>query len=115
MPLFQDIMEYGNLKPALSELKSVLNTPIKAYSPADCIGSTHFKKTKSTGKQSEDSDPSAKGSAEVREVKEVELGKEESRESRAATMGTVSEADSIPEGDLPGQMTRVLGKRESDW
>ena len=62
-------MESGSLKQALNELKSMLNTPMKAY----------------TGQQPKKSDAEKQHN-------------------------TIPEPDPIAEGDLPGQLVRVLGK-----
>jgi len=69
----KEIMECGNIKQALTDLKSVLNTPIKCSAPSK-------------------SDEATSG--------------EENKENEG---GAPTDAD-IPEGDLPGQMTKVLGK-----
>ena len=61
-------MESGNLKQALSEIKAILNTPLKLHSAT----------------------PSSGG--------------------HPPNQPLPTEGDAIPEGDLPGQLTRVLGK-----
>ncbi|XP_074640115.1 protein Smaug homolog 1-like [Tubulanus polymorphus] len=67
--LEKDIVDGGNLKPALTEIKSLLMTPLKMYSQP---------------KTEDDSTPTSST--------------------------TTTDSDSIPEADLPGQFTRVLGK-----
>ncbi|XP_078671601.1 protein Smaug homolog 1-like isoform X2 [Branchiostoma floridae x Branchiostoma belcheri] len=80
--LEKDILELGNLRSALLELKSMLITPIKPYTPLA------------------DSPSSAD-----------EGGEEKSPPpSPAATTDGESSTAPIPEGDLPGQFTRVMGK-----
>jgi hypothetical protein len=83
----KEIMESSNLKQALSEIKNMLNTPIKAYTPSACSDTENKQQTSKENSSSENS-----------ENKEVPLSP------------PGGEGDSIPEGDLPGQLTRVLGK-----
>jgi len=80
----KEIMETGCLKQALSEIKSMLNTPIKGYSPT----SSHV--------------DSASDSSQAMDTSEAKTTPPQSP--------SLTEGDSIPEGDLPGQLTRVLGK-----
>ena len=75
-------METGSLKPALYEIKSMLNTPMKAYVPT--------KKDEETASGEPGSGDAGTGTAPV----------------------LSSETDTIHEGDLPGQIVRVLGKGE---
>ncbi|XP_013400510.1 protein Smaug homolog 1 [Lingula anatina] len=68
----KDIMEGGNVKQPLQEMRAMLNTPLKAYTP-------------STPDQ-------------------------EKTEPPPSPTGTEGESSSIPEGDVPRQFTRVMGK-----
>ncbi|CAH1262380.1 SAMD4B [Branchiostoma lanceolatum] len=80
--LEKDILELGNLRSALLELKSMLITPIKPYTPlADSPSSAD------EGSDEKSPPPSP-----------------------AATTDGESSTVPIPEGDLPGQFTRVMGK-----
>ena len=73
--LVQEIMESGNLKQALSEIKSILNTPMKPHAPPQLSGLNILSGT-------------------------------------PPLSPSVNEVDPITEGDLPGQLVRVLGKGE---
>lgn len=74
----KDILEGGNMRNALSELRSMLNTPIKAYS-----GSPGGDLSKPGSQASPPPSPGA---------------------------GDGDTPGQVPEGDLPGQFTRVMGK-----
>ncbi|XP_067895274.1 protein Smaug homolog 1 isoform X4 [Heterodontus francisci] len=104
--LEKDILEGGNLRNALQELHQMILTPIKAYT---------FSHTQNTGEQNQDLDsqsslmnsdsslgsrlPDVKDSAAVGIQQQNVTGCE--GESGGAP---------VPEGDLPGQFTRVMGK-----
>ena len=82
-------MELGNIKQSLCEIKVMLNMPIKAYI-AKGDG-------KVNGKDSCNPD--------------VEIGnKGDGKENTSPRTSTHPDGDNIAEGDLPGQMCRVLGK-----
>lgn len=70
-------MDCGNLKQALSELKSMLNTPIKRFTAPEGSDSNE-------NKLENDSQGNGSPGSEV--------------------------DNSLSDGDLPGQITRVLGK-----
>ena len=108
--VLQDIMEFGNLKPALSEIKYMLSTPIKAYNPNDVVPCSDD--SKSIDKHStDDSESSSKGSVGDRETNQGGVSSK-GNSKVSSLLSNSREGDSIPEGDLPGQLTRVLGKCE---
>ena len=67
---FQDITEGGSIKNCISEMKTMLNTPIKAF---------------------------------------VKVGTDQQVGSPVSSPG-VDASDSIQEGDIPGQFTRLMAK-----
>ena len=91
MHYFQEVMETGNIKQALSEMKQMLNMPMKCYTPSAPL--------KPSIPGDENADPQAGGDKE-------NLGKE----NNGPPMLPPADGDSIQEGDLPGQICRVLGK-----
>lgn len=76
----KEIMESCHLKQALNDLKLMMNTPIKAYTPDLSV-------------------PPPPLPADLTDPDNVNQG----------TLSQ-SDVDSLPQGDLPGQITRVLGK-----
>ena len=70
--ILQDVMDTCNLKSALQQVKSILNTPIKVF----------------------------------------EMEKDAATDSQEKSQNSQNE-DVIAEGDLPGQITRLLGKGET--
>ena len=90
----QEVMELGNIKQALSELKQMLNMPMKSYTPS----ATQIPDTSNPG--DENADPQGGGDKD-------DEGKEN---NSPPPLSTPADGDSIQEGDLPGQICRVLGK-----
>ena len=92
-------METGNIKQALSELKQMMNMPMKCYTPSigpkSSVGSLGVA-------GDENADPQGGGDKE-----------NQGKENTNPPMSPPADGDSIPEGDLPGQICRVLGKSES--
>ena len=91
-------METGNIKQALSELKQMMNMPMKCYTPS--IGLKSSIGSLGVGGD-ENADPQGGGDKE-----------NEGKENTNPPMSPPADGDSIPEGDLPGQICRVLGKSE---
>lgn len=94
----KEIIESGNLKQALGQIKSMMNTPMKLYAPPKPESDTS-----GVPGQSGDapSTPPPNGSTPPNDNK---------LSSTTPPTGSGNEGDNIAEGDLPGQMTRVLGK-----
>uniref|UniRef100_A0A8C4RB89 Sterile alpha motif domain containing 4B n=1 Tax=Erpetoichthys calabaricus TaxID=27687 RepID=A0A8C4RB89_ERPCA len=95
--LEKDILEGGNLRNALQELQQIIITPIKVYSPPQ----TSQKESDTT---SQPSDKSGKPADEKDSTAEVF-----SPPNSSHCDGEPS-AMPIPEGDITGQFTRVMGK-----
>ncbi|XP_039623958.1 protein Smaug homolog 2 isoform X1 [Polypterus senegalus] len=95
--LEKDILEGGNLRNALQELQQIIITPIKVYSPPQ----TSQKESDTT---SQPSDKSGKPADEKDSTAEVF-----SPPNSSPCDGEPS-AMPIPEGDITGQFTRVMGK-----
>ena len=95
---FQEVMETGNIKQALSELKQMMNMPMKCYTPS--LGLKSSVGSFGVGVD-ENADPQGGGDKE-----------NEGKENTNPPMSPPADGDSIPEGDLPGQICRVLGKSE---
>nr|XP_033810838.1 protein Smaug homolog 2 isoform X2 [Geotrypetes seraphini] len=103
--LEKDILEGGNLRNALQELQQVIITPIKTYSPVQAPqkegsaveGQTAVGSKASLDKSSNEPD-----------------GKDTSTDGFQAQTTSPCDGESasapIPEGDIPGQLTRVMGK-----
>ena len=81
-------MSSGNVRAAIDQLRQVIQTPIKPYDPAD---DEHSAPSRSSTAAS-DSTSTSSGPAVARQS---------------------SESDCISDNDLPGLITRVLGKCES--
>ncbi|XP_053331317.1 protein Smaug homolog 1 isoform X2 [Spea bombifrons] len=98
--LERDILDGGNLRGPLQELQQMILTPIKAYLQSSCPedrnrapdSQTSLMSTESQGSESKDS---ASGGLQQHHLGNCEV------ESGAVP---------LPEGDLPGQFTRVMGK-----
>ena len=92
-------METGNIKQALSELKQMMNMPMKCYTPSIGLKSS----VGSLGVAGdENADPQGGGDKE-----------NQGKENTNPPISPPADGDSIPEGDLLGQICRVLGKSES--
>lgn len=93
----QDILEGGNLRNALQELQQIIITPIKAYSPPSAAQTL----------QDRDNSP----------AEATKTGADKDSEGFQTHNPPPCDGDSpatpIPEGDIPGQFTRVMGKGES--
>lgn len=104
----QDILEGGNLRVPLQELHQMILTPIKAYCSQTSSPEEHGRDADShhppslLGSDSQGSDckDSAAGGMQQHHLPGCE------GESGGAP---------LPEGDLPGQFTRVMGKGEWMW
>lgn len=103
-------MEVGNMKQTLSELKGMMNTPIKAYTPscqttsAPSPSVTEEPRPASVA-SSADSAPTPAESANTSTV-----GSSLGVVTPAGERATSPEGERAAEGDMPGQITRVLGK-----
>lgn len=101
----QDILEGGNLRVPLQELHQMILTPIKAYSSQNSSTEEHSRDADShhpsslisSDSQGSDCKDSAAGGMQQHHLPGCE------GESGGAP---------LPEGDLPGQFTRVMGKGE---
>ncbi|XP_072424859.1 protein Smaug homolog 1 isoform X3 [Chiloscyllium punctatum] len=104
--LEKDILEGGNLRNALQELHQMILTPIKAY---------NFSHTQNSSEQNQDLDSQ---SSLMNSDSTLGSGLPDAKDSAAGGMQqqnvTGCEGESggapVPEGDLPGQFTRVMGK-----
>ncbi|XP_062872659.1 protein Smaug homolog 2 [Trichomycterus rosablanca] len=94
--LEKDILEGGNVRNALQELQQIIITPIKAYVPAAAA---------TAGLR--DAEPAGKG---VNPVDEKDSGVEGFQSHNPAPCDGESSSTPISEGDIPGQLTRVMGK-----
>lgn len=101
----QDILEGGNLRVPLQELHQMILTPIKAYSSQISSPEEHSRDTDShhppsllgSDSQGSDGKDSAAGGMQQHHLPGCE---------------GESGGGPLPEGDLPGQFTRVMGKGE---
>ena len=83
------------MKQALSEIKAMLlNTPIRSYPAKSDIEPA----TVESANQNTMSNDDAKSHSSKLEQEPM------------TSPPTITEGDSIPEGDLPGQLTRIMGK-----
>ncbi|XP_072345811.1 protein Smaug homolog 1 isoform X3 [Scyliorhinus torazame] len=104
--LEKDVLEGGNLRNALQELHQMILTPIKAY---------NFAHTQNSGEQNQDLDSqstlmssdSSLGSR-LPDVKDPATGV--IQQQNVTGCEGESGGAPVPEGDLPGQFTRVMGK-----
>lgn len=120
--VFQDVMGSGNLKQAITDLRQLLNAPIKHYTPdgATTVSSSSSSSIPSSssscsaaGPGKDDGVRNSYGSSHGQESFSADGGSHVAGPSYDHQMSATSEADSITEGDIPGQMTRVLGKSKS--
>ncbi|XP_073494565.1 protein Smaug homolog 1 isoform X2 [Phyllobates terribilis] len=99
--LERDILEGGNLRGPLQELHQMILTPIKAYSAQNSTAEDHSRESDphssllGTEGQGSDSKDSASGGIQQHHMGNLE-----------GESGGIP----LPEGDLPGQFTRVMGK-----
>ncbi|KAE8585870.1 hypothetical protein XENTR_v10021486 [Xenopus tropicalis] len=102
--LEKDILEGGNVRNALQELQQIVITPIKYYRPnqAEVTGNEQ------TPPQRPNQDPSCKGSDENEPP--PGLTADGFQQQSAPVCDSEPAVPPIAEGDLPGQLTRVLGK-----
>lgn len=113
----QDIIEGGSLRIPLQELHQMILTPIKAYSSPSATPEAHRRESPPASQQPsllgpESQGPDCKDSAAA--------GSASANTSAGASGGLqphqLSSCDGelavapLPEGDLPGQFTRVMGK-----
>ncbi|XP_043553636.1 protein Smaug homolog 1 isoform X4 [Chiloscyllium plagiosum] len=104
--LEKDILEGGNLRNALQELHQMILTPIKAY---------NFSHTQNSSEQNQDLNSQ---SSLMNSDNTLGSGLPDAKDSAAGGIQqqnvTGCEGESggatVPEGDLPGQFTRVMGK-----
>ncbi|KAM9070405.1 protein Smaug homolog 1 isoform X7 [Sarcophilus harrisii] len=102
--LERDILEGGNLRVPLQELHQMILTPIKAY----CSQSSN------TEKHSQESEPHHQltligSDNQVLDCKDSAAGGGIQQHHMSGCEGESAGAP-LPEGDLPGQFTRVMGK-----
>ncbi|MEE6493584.1 hypothetical protein FKM82_016894 [Ascaphus truei] len=99
--LERDILEGGNLRVPLQELHQMILTPIKAYSS---LNTSAEEQNRDPGCQSSLMGPESQGSENKDSasggIQQHHLGNCESESAGVP----------LPEGDLPGQFTRVMGK-----
>ncbi|KAM3918443.1 protein Smaug homolog 1 isoform 2-T2 [Leptodactylus fuscus] len=99
--LERDILEGGNLRGPLQELHQMILTPIKAYSAQNSTAEDHSREPDSqasllgTESQGSENKDSASGGIQQHHMGNLE-----------GESGGIP----LPEGDLPGQFTRVMGK-----
>ncbi|KAE8586586.1 hypothetical protein XENTR_v10021707 [Xenopus tropicalis] len=99
--LERDILEGGNLRVPLQELHQMILTPIKTYSPQNSNTEEHNREADSqptllvAENQASESKDSASAGIQQHHISNCE---------------TESGGVPLPEGDLPGQFTRVMGK-----
>lgn len=102
----QDILEGGNLRVPLQELHQMILTPIKAYCSPSASPDEH----------SRDPDPHHPPSL-IGSDGQVSDGKDSASGGMQQHHLPGCEGESggapLPEGDLPGQFTRVMGKGKS--
>ncbi|XP_078090028.1 protein Smaug homolog 1 isoform X3 [Mustelus asterias] len=101
--LEKDVLEGGNLRNALQELHQMILTPIKAY---------NFTHTQNSGEQNQDLDSqSALMSSDRSRLPDVKDSAAGGIQQQNVT-GCEGESGGapVPEGDLPGQFTKVMGK-----
>uniref|UniRef100_A0A4W3HI84 Sterile alpha motif domain containing 4B n=1 Tax=Callorhinchus milii TaxID=7868 RepID=A0A4W3HI84_CALMI len=100
--LEKDILEGGNLRNALQELQQIVITPIKAYSlqraPREALNPDLSKSSPSAGELSGDTRTNKAPGEKGFQI------------SHASPCDGESAAAPVPEGDIAGQFTRVMGK-----
>ncbi|XP_042301231.1 protein Smaug homolog 1 isoform X2 [Sceloporus undulatus] len=103
--LERDILEGGNLRVPLQELHQMILTPIKAYSSRNLTGDEHcrdsepHRPTSLIGSDSQGSD-----------CKDSASGGMHHHHSHLPGCEGESGGAPLPEGDIPGQFTKVMGK-----
>ncbi|KAG9481453.1 protein Smaug homolog 1 isoform X2 [Eleutherodactylus coqui] len=99
--LERDILEGGNLRGPLQELHQMILTPIKGYSAQNSTAEDHSREL--------DSQPSLLGTeGQGSENKDSATGG--IQQHHMGNLEGESGGIPLPEGDLPGQFTRVMGK-----
>ena len=92
-------MDSGNLKQALTEIKNMLGTPLKNLLQPTTPNPVDEQLPAEVGSNSDDIENEPPVVAESKSTTEKEH-----------TAVHITEGDSIAEGDLPEQFTRVIGK-----
>ncbi|KAM8921168.1 protein Smaug homolog 1 isoform 2-T2 [Pelodytes ibericus] len=99
--LERDILDGGNLRGPLQELHQMILTPIKAYSSQNPSAEEH-------NREPESQPPLMGGESQGSESKEAAAGG--IQQHHLGNCEGEGGAAPLPEGDLPGQFTRVMGK-----
>lgn len=96
----QDILEGGNVRNALQELQQIVITPIKYYRPPNQTepGSSNHPSQQRTNKGSDENEPPAGLTADG------------FQQQSTPSCDLETSVPPIADGDIPGQLTRVLGK-----
>ncbi|XP_043919585.1 protein Smaug homolog 2 [Protopterus annectens] len=102
--LEKDILEGGNLRSALQELQQIIITPIKAYSSLQ-----------TAQKESQGMDSSATVGSRLSQEKSSKTEDKDSpadnfQSQSATSCDGESTTAPVPEGDIAGQFTKVMGK-----
>ncbi|XP_069063027.1 protein Smaug homolog 2 isoform X2 [Pleurodeles waltl] len=103
--LEKDILEGGNLRNAFQELQQIIATPIKYYSPSQMA--------QKDGQGSECQPPAGSRARQDKassEPEEKDTAADRFQSPHAPSLDGESAAAPIAEGDIPGQLTRVMGK-----
>ncbi|XP_078240187.1 protein Smaug homolog 1 isoform X1 [Pogona vitticeps] len=102
--LERDILEGGNLRVPLQELHQMILTPIKAYSSRNATAGEH-------GRDPEPRRPALIGSdSQGSDYKDAASGGMRPHHPHLPGCESESSGAPLPEGDLPGQFTKVMGK-----
>ncbi|KAM9326765.1 protein Smaug homolog 2 [Gastrophryne carolinensis] len=98
--LEKDILEGGNVRNALQELQQIIITPIKYYRPPNRAetGSTEQPSQHRTNKGSDENEPP------------TGLTADGFQQQSTPSCDLETSVPPIADGDIPGQLTRVLGK-----
>ncbi|XP_077141989.1 protein Smaug homolog 2 isoform X1 [Ranitomeya variabilis] len=102
--LEKDILEGGNVRNALQELQQVIITPIKFYRP----NQTDSTSSEQTSQRRPNPDSASKGSDENEPP--TGLTADGFQQQSTPTGDLETSLPPIADGDIPGQLTRVLGK-----
>ncbi|KAG8567515.1 hypothetical protein GDO81_013659 [Engystomops pustulosus] len=102
--LEKDILEGGNVRNALQELQQIIITPIKYYRP----NQTESVSNDQTSQHRPNQDPASKGSDENEPP--TGLTADGFQQQSTPTSDLETSVPPIADGDIPGQLTRVLGK-----
>nr|XP_005987865.1 PREDICTED: protein Smaug homolog 2 [Latimeria chalumnae] len=106
--LEKDILEGGNLRSALQELQQIIITPIKAYTPpAATQREGHSAPPQTSGVTTSGAVGPEKAN---RSADDKDPGTDTFPSQNASPCDGESAVTPIPEGDIPGQFTRVMGK-----